>query len=172
MSLDKLTMRIPTNLLILVVFLLLGWTCAAEDQGDAAQSIEKTRPPFDTEEIVGPWVSMWNTYDVSMVDSLFLTDSRLTYFSSEKEGLLRGIEAVREHHVGFGFVEGGKNQDNELWLEELQSQSFGEVTTVEGIWYFRSVSGDSSTTSKGPVTFVYVSVENEYRIAHVHFANY
>ena len=165
-------MRAPTNILILALLLLLGWTCAAEDQGDGTQSIEKTHPPFETEEILGRWVSMWNSYDLSMVDSLFLTDARLTYFSSEKEGLLHGIEAVREHHVGFGFVEGGKDQDNELWLEDLQSQSFGEVTTVEGIWFFRSVSGDSSSTSKGPVTFVYVSVENEYRIAHVHFANY
>ncbi len=86
-------MRAPTNILVLLIVLLLGWTCAAEDQGDAAQSIEKTAPPFETEEIVGRWVSMWNRYD-------------------------------------------------------------------------------SSTTTKGPVTFVYVSVENEYRIAHVHFANY
>ena len=156
-------MRSPTIPLILVF--LLGWACAADDQGAAA-------PSFDTETIVGQWVSMWNTYDLSMVDSLFITDERLTYFSSEKEGLIRGIEAVREHHVGFGFVEGGKDQQNELWVEDLQRQSFGDVATVEGVWYFRNVSADSSTTQKGPVTFVYVFDEKQYRIAHVHFANY
>ena len=36
-------MRAPTNLLVLAIFLLLGWTCAAEDQGDAAQSIAYRR---------------------------------------------------------------------------------------------------------------------------------
>ena len=154
-----------TSAILLALVLLLGWTCAADDPGDAA-------PSFETDAIVGRWVAMWNTYDLSMVDSLFLTDSRLTYFSSEKEGLLRGIEAVREHHVGFGFVEGGKDQKNELWVEDLHSQSFGDVATVEGVWYFRNASSDSSTTSKGPVTFVYVFEEHAYRIAHVHFANY
>ena len=69
-------------------------------------------------------------------------------------------------------MEGGKDQQNVLWVEDLQTQSFGDAVAVEGIWYFRSVSGDSSSTSKGPVTFVYVPVEGAYRIAHVHFANY
>jgi len=55
---------------------------------------------------------MWNSYDLSMVDTLFLTDDRLTYLSSKMEGVIRGVENVREHHRGFGFVVGGKDQDN------------------------------------------------------------
>ena len=129
-------------------------------------------PVFQTEATVGRWVAMWNTYDLAQVDSLFLADARLTYFSSEKEGLIQGIAAVREHHVGFGFVEGGKAQNNKLWVEELQTQSLGDAVVVEGVWYFRNESGDSTTTQKGPVTFVYALDEHEYRIAHVHFANY
>ena len=155
-------MRTSKILLLLVLFSLPGWQCGRE----------ASTPTFDAEKTVGPWVALWNTYDLSMVDSLFLPDARLTYFSSEKEGLIQGIEAVREHHVGFGFVEGGKAQENELWLEDLHAESFGNTATVTGIWYFRSVSGDSSTTSRGPVTFVYVSEEGTYRISHVHFASY
>ena len=150
--------------------LLLGWNCGIDDQVDELD--QGAVPVFDTKAILGRWVSMWNTYDLTLVDSLFLTDSRLTYFSSEKEGLIQGLEAVREHHVGFGFVEGGKEQENELWLDDLQTQSFGDVVAVEGVWYFRAASGDSAATQKGPVTFLYVLVADTYRIAHVHFANY
>ena len=152
--------------------LLLGWSCGTDHQADANEPAQDAVPAFDTEAILGRWVSMWNTYDLTLVDSLFLTDARLTYFSSEKEGLIQGIEAVREHHVGFGFVAGGKHQENELWLDDLQTQTFGEVVAVAGVWYFRNASGDSTTTQKGPVTFLYVPVANTYRIAHVHFANY
>ncbi len=109
--------------LLAAFFLMAGWSCGVDE------STRTAAPAFQTDEVVGQWVSMWNTYDLSLVDSLFLTDNRLTYFSSEKEGLIRGIEAVREHHVGFGFVEGGKEQENTLWLDDLQTQSFGETVS-------------------------------------------
>ena len=65
---------------------------------------EKPLINFDPEEAVSTWVSMWNSYDLSLVDELFLTDPTVTYFSSEKEGLIKGIDAVSKHHAGFGFV--------------------------------------------------------------------
>ena len=63
---------------------------------------------FSTERMIGAWVDMWNAYDLSQVDQLFLIDENLTYFSSETQGVLQGIDAIREHHRGFGFIEGGK----------------------------------------------------------------
>jgi hypothetical protein len=124
---------------------------------------------FATEEIVGAWVAMWNTYDLAQVDQLFLTDQNLTYFSSEKEGVIKGIEAVREHHRAFGFVEGGKTSENELWVEELYATDFGSAVVVTGIWLFRRATG---RVQRGPVTFVYVKQGADYLLAHLNFGNY
>ncbi len=124
---------------------------------------------FSTEQMIGAWVDMWNSYDLTQVDKLFLTDAKLTYFSSEKEGVITGIEAVREHHKGFGFVEGGKPSENKLWVEDTRTDDFGSAVVVTGIWYFRRSSGQ---ILRGPVTFVYVQEGDEYRLAHLHFANY
>lgn len=65
-------------------------------------------------QLVDRWGKMWNTYDLSQVDVLFVNDDRLTYFSSECEGTLQGIDAVREHHRNFGFVDGGKASESKL----------------------------------------------------------
>jgi len=133
---------------------------------------KEPEPSFDTENLVGAWVAMWNSYDLSMVDKLFLTDSTVTYFSSEKEGLIRGIDSVREHHAGFGFVEGGKVQENKLWLEDVQTDIFGPAVIITGIWFFRRGPETSGEIQRGPVTFLYVQKGSEYRIAHVNFGNY
>jgi len=127
---------------------------------------------FNTEELVSAWVSMWNSYNLSLVEKLFLADSNVTYFSSEEEGLIKGITALREHHKGFGFVEGGKVQPNKLWVENLQTNIYGPVAIVNGVWFFRRGSKDSGEPQHGPVTIVFVQTEDEYRIAHMHFANY
>jgi ketosteroid isomerase-like protein len=124
---------------------------------------------FNTEKIVGEWVKSWNTYDLNQVDRLFLQDSRLTYFSSEKEGTLIGIEAIREHHEGFGFVKGGKEQPNKLWVEDLHISTFNSTVVVTGIWFFQREDGSKQ---RGPVTIVYVKIKDEFRIAHMNFSNY
>jgi hypothetical protein len=67
--------------------------------------------------LVDEWVSLWNTYDLSMVETLFLDDDRVSYFSSEKEGAVQGIQALIEHHRGLGFVPGGKQQPNSCGLK-------------------------------------------------------
>jgi hypothetical protein len=102
---------------------------------------EKSQAAFDVDKRVGDWVAMWNSYDLNEVDRLFVTDDRLTYLSSEKEGALQGIDAIRDHHRGFGFVEGGKEQPD-------------------------------GSLQRGPMTIVYLRESEEYRIVHMHFANY
>ena len=124
---------------------------------------------FHVEEWVDAWVEIWNTYDLNQVDKLFLQDERVTYFSSEKEGAVIGIDAVREHHRGFGLVEGGKEQPNKLWVKDLHISAFGESAVVTGIWFFKRPDG---TVQRGPVTIVYVKQGEEFRITHMHFANY
>jgi ketosteroid isomerase-like protein len=123
-------------------------------------------------ELIDSWVAMWNSYDLAMVDKLFLQDSRVSYFSSEKEGLIQGIDAVREHHVGFGFVDEGKSQKNKLWVEDVQVSDFGEAAVVAGIWYFQRASNDSESAQKGPFTFVCVRQGREWRLAHLNFSEY
>ncbi len=159
--------------LILAAFVLMVG-CASEDQTSITYTTVSNEISlrFDTEKLVGAWVDMWNTYDLSQVDKLFLTTENVTYFSSEKEGLIIGIDAVRQHHVGFGFVAGGKIQENKLWIEDLHTEMYGPVAVVNGIWYFEKGPADNRELQKGPVTIVYAPTDDGYRIAHMHFANY
>ena len=109
---------------------------------------------------------------LSSVERNFFTSPRgslTTYFSSEKEGVIKGIEAVREHHRGFGFVNGGKSSDNKLWVEDLYTTDFDSAVVVTGIWRFRRATGQEQ---RGPLTFVYVKRGEEYRLAHLNFGNY
>jgi hypothetical protein len=130
---------------------------------------EKPKASFDVDKRVGDWVAMWNSYDLNEVDRLFVTDDRLTYLSSEKEGALQGIEAIRDHHRGFGFVAGGKEQSNKLWVDSLVTTDLGGTAVVAGIWYFERPDG---SLQRGPMTIVYLWEGEEYRIVHMHFANY
>ena len=136
------------------------------------ENLKVSQPTFNAPKQVELWISMWNSYNLSMVDDLFLKDERLTYFSSEKEGLIQGLPAVREHHRGFGFIDGGKVQDNKLWVEDLQSSVYSSAAVVTGIWLFRRGPDGSKDISRGPVTFIYVLEEEEYRLAHLHFSEY
>jgi len=122
--------------------------------------------------LVDAWVDMWNTYDLDRVEELFLDDARVTYFSSEKEGLIRGIDALVAHHEGFGFVRGGKDQPNRLWLEDLHQESFGEAAVVGATWLFRRGPDPETPPQRGPVTFVCVREGGAWRFAHMHFATY
>jgi hypothetical protein len=106
------------------------------------------------------------------VDKLFLPDSDVSYFSSEKQGLIKGIDAVREHHVGFGFVDGGKNQENKLWVKDVHIQDYGSAAVISGIWYFQKASEDTETVQKGPFTFVCVQHKKEWCLAHLNFSEY
>lgn len=67
------------------------------------------------DSILDAWVEAWATYDLSSVDDLFANDPSTTYFSSEIDGLIVGFDRIREHHQGFGFVEGGFVMISDVW---------------------------------------------------------
>ena len=122
-----------------------------------------------SEKIVDEWVAIWNNYDLNRVRELFLDNERVSYFSSEKQGLIKGIDNLVEHHREFGFVEGGKDTGNKLWLEDIEIEEFGESVVVKADWLFQRKGSDKQ--QRGPVTIVYVMTDR-YRIAHAHFSNY
>ena len=120
--------------------------------------------------LVDAWVAIWNSYDLSMVEKLFVNDERVTYFSSEKQGAVKGVKELIKHHEGFGFVRGGKAQPNKLWLKDVDIEAFPGVAVVTAIWFFKR--GGSEKVQKGSVTLVYVPADGEWRIAHANFGNY
>lgn len=138
----------------------------------AACTTNETVPAFDTDENMAAWVNLWNTYDLSLVDDLFLTDSTVTYFSSEREGLITGIEAVLTHHEGFGFVHGGKEAEQELWVDDVHTATHGPTSIVTGVWFFGQRDDAPDEVQRGPFTFVYVLMGAEYRLAHLNFGTY
>ncbi len=159
-----------TRLKTFIIFVLLGFALVVCDRSKTGPGAAETpAPAFDSAGNVEAWVKMWNTYDLSQVDKLFVQDDRLTYFSSEREGAIVGIEAVREHHTDFGFVEGGKSQGNRLWVEDLHATDLGSAAIVTGIWYFQRPAGPRQ---RGPLTFVYVRVGEEFRLVHLNFGSY
>ena len=115
---------------------------------------------------------MWNSYDLDQVDSLFLNDPGLTYFSSEKEGVIRGFEAVLEHHRGFGFVPGGEERPSRLWVESSTTDLFGEAAVVTALWFFQSDPDSTEGPQTGPVTFVCVRDGMAWRFVHMNFSEY
>jgi ketosteroid isomerase-like protein len=119
---------------------------------------------------------MWNSYDLNQVGALFLTDERVSYFSSEFEGAIWGFQRVLEHHEGFGFVPGGEEKGTRLWVEELTGTEFGATALLTGIWYFEGGGeegeGPAAAPQRGPVTFVCVREEGGWRFAHMNFGNY
>ncbi len=149
--------------------ILIGIMAVASIAGNSSKVSVTSDEEFDVQKWVDAWVEIWNTYDLNQVEKLFLLDDRVTYFSSETEGVIIGFDAVREHHRGFGFVEGGKEQPNKLWVEALHSSTFGKTAVVTGTWFFQRA---DKSVQRGPVTFVYVERGEEFRIAHMHFANY
>jgi hypothetical protein len=115
---------------------------------------------------------MWNSYDLDQVEELFLDDPRLTYFSSEKEGVIRGMEAVLEHHRGFGFLPGGEPRASRLWLDSVAADVIGDAAIFTGVWYFQSDGESSAEPQKGPVTMVCVRVGTGWRFVHMNFSEY
>lgn len=152
--------RMKTRLAVTIVLAsgLLSAASGAQSAGDRRL----------VERLVTRWERSWNTYDLREVDSLFWTDESVTYFSSERVGLIQGIAALRQHHAGFGFVAGGKEVRTRLWLTDLATRWHSGVATVLATWHFRR---DDGTTQAGPVTLVIAPRGRGFRITHAHFAN-
>ncbi|WP_347924397.1 hypothetical protein [Pontimicrobium sp. SW4] len=160
------------NITTLVLVLLLFIACNTTTKNELpVQEVKLTEN--EVSPIIDKWLKLWETYDVNMLDEIFLESDELTYFSSEKEGLMKGYKELKPHHIGFGFTEGGKKPEKALWLEDLETRIYNGSAMVGGIWYFGDRSLPKDSISKGPVTFVLIKDENgATKIAHTHFANY
>lgn len=124
------------------------------------------------EALVDAWVVMWNTYDLDEIHRLFLDDDGLTYFSSEAQGVIRGMDAVLEHHKGFDFVPGGDPKGTRLWVENLTVSEFGQAAVLTGIWYFAAAGPEDEPPQRGPVTFVCVRRDGVWSFVHMNFSTY
>jgi hypothetical protein len=173
--------RHARTFLLLFVLLILAGGLLGRAQGDPAESATPAdsmphQVSFDAEAYVAAWTELWSTYDLNIVDELFLASPAPTYFSSEKEGLIVGLDAIREHHAGFGFVPGGSPPAIELWLEDVHTTVFGTTAVVNATWYFGdrepTSSGDGDGPQSGPMTAVFVLDGDVHKIAHMHFAEY
>jgi hypothetical protein len=146
----------------------LGPACGTET-GSLPEDARDPIGRFDGAREVRAWMQMWNRFDLDRVDALFVRDPRLTYFSSEKPGIIAGIDALREHHRGFGFVPGGADRGSRLWLEAVQAHTYGSVVVVTATWLFQRAGAPAA--QRGPVTLVLLNEGSGCRIVHAHFAN-
>jgi len=127
----------------------------------------------DAPPVIAEWQTFWNTYDLDQMDKLFTNNDSLTYFSSEKEGLIRGFDAMLEHHKGFGFVPGGEKRSAKLWLEDIETDYVGDVAIVTAIWFFDTVRDGKKVIMRGPVSFVCAKDSTgRFKLQHVNFSNY
>jgi len=134
-----------------VGYFVLGWVSAVGQ--------EKT-----PRALIAAWEKSWNNYELNEVRRLFVSDTSVTYFSSERAGLIHGIDSLILHHQRFGFVVGGKISENRLWLSDVRYLP----NAVTATWHFQRPGADEQ---KGPVSFVLKSVPQGFRIVHAHFSN-
>ncbi|MBT8396590.1 MAG: nuclear transport factor 2 family protein [Gemmatimonadetes bacterium] len=150
---------------------LLALVCVALSAGCDSEAAVRMAPG-PPNALLDRWVDMWNSYDLDEVGELFLNDPRLTYFSSEKQGVIRGMAAVVEHHRGFGFVPGGDPKGTRLWLEDLTTDLRGDMAVVTGLWFFAAAGDTTGEPQKGPVTFVAVWDSGAWKFMHMNFSEY
>ena len=153
----------------LVGVLFFCFTLSCQQENNERENSQVSMQVF---ELIENWVAMWNSYDLSEVKKLFINSEKLSYFSSEKEGVLKGFDAIVSHHAGFGFVEGGKVQENKLWLEDIEIDVFPSTAIVTAIWYFEKPAAAEEAVQRGPVTFVCIRDGDDYTFAHMNFSEY
>ena len=146
-----------------------GPVCAADGATTAANPADRVGT-FDGAREVRDWVAMWNRYDLDQVDTLFVRDARVSYFSSERPGLIAGAAALKDHHKGFGFVPGGADKGSRLWLEAVEAHTWDRTVIVTATWFFERANA-KKPPQRGPVTLVLTPDGARCRIAHAHFAN-
>ena len=122
-------------------------------------------------DLLDAWLTMWRRYDLDRVRDLFLNDDALTYFPSDGEGVITGLDAVLTYHEGLGFAAGGFQPDGELWLEDVTVANLGESAVIGAIWHFGS-RANRAAAGRGPLTMVLTRTSSGFRISHVHFGNY
>ena len=158
----------------LIVVALLFVSCTPRSDGTIKlESALDDITQDEVTQVVDQWLELWATFDLNLLEQIFYKSENLTYFSSEKEGLMVGYDELIQHHTGFGFVDGGKKPANSLWLEDIEIRLYGSSALVGAVWFFGDQLVDEDSVQKGPVTFVLIKNEmGEARIIHAHFANY
>lgn len=116
------------------------------------------------QSLIKAWEKSWNTYNLDEVSLLFVQDSSVTYFSSERAGLIHGFDSLLRHHRSFGFAPGGKQSTARLWLTEQRYLP----SAVTATWHFQR---PGNPEQQGPVTFILKKDAKGFRIAHAHFSN-
>ncbi|MDH3424946.1 MAG: nuclear transport factor 2 family protein, partial [Gemmatimonadota bacterium] len=122
-------------------------------------------------ELLDAWLTMWGRYDLDRVRDLFLNADALTYFPSDEEGLITGIDAVVAYHQELGFASGGFEPEGELWLEDVTVADLGESAVIGAVWYFGN-RVNRAGAGRGPLTMVLTRTSSGLRISHLHFGNY
>jgi imidazolonepropionase-like amidohydrolase/ketosteroid isomerase-like protein len=137
--------------------------------------VAEARPEADgaatAQALLDRWLAMWRRYDLDQVADLFVNDDALTYFPSDREGLIEGFGAVRDYHEGLGFEPGGFEPESEMWLEQVTVADFGESAVVGAVWYFGN-RVNRRAAGRGPLTMVLARSGTGFRISHVNFGNY
>ncbi len=169
----------PKKSIIQIFLLMTLAACTGNNQlaGDNRTREETVTALTNAEAqaTIDQWVKLWGTYDLNLLPEIFLTTDELTYFSSEKEGLIKGYAQMLPHHAGFGFVAGGKQPRINLWLEDIETRLYGQTAVVAAVWYNTGYGEprEKARAQRGPVTFVLVRDDaGRVKIAHAHFANY
>jgi hypothetical protein len=121
--------------------------------------------------LLDAWVELWGSYDLAPVYDLFVADDRLTYFSSEYEGMRRGFSTIVEHHRSLDFVEDGGPREGVIWVDDVEMVDFGSTVLIGAIWYFGNPQTPDAA-QRGPMTMLAVAEDGGYRIGHMHFATY
>jgi imidazolonepropionase-like amidohydrolase len=127
--------------------------------------------PATPDALLEAWLGMWRRHDLDMIDDVFLDDDVVTYYASDREGLIQGIDAIREYHAGLGFASGGFRPEMELWLERVNIADFGESAVIGAVWYFGDRL-DRRATGRGPLTMALARTVSGFKIAHVNFGKY
>jgi hypothetical protein len=127
--------------------------------------------PASAQDALDGWLRAWRRYDLDGLADVLLQDRALTYFANDEEGTLEGFDAVQAYYEGLGFVSGGFQPENELWLEDILIADFEETAVVSAVWHFgsRLMRTDAAL---GPFSMVVVRTSSGYRISHVNMGNY
>jgi imidazolonepropionase-like amidohydrolase len=127
--------------------------------------------PASPQQALEAWLGLWRRFDLESLGDVFLQDPALTYFASDSDGLIEGYEAVRAYHEQAGFVSGGFQPEQELWLEDVVIADFDDSAVISGVWHFGSRVSPAEA-GRGPMTMVVERTGSGYRIAHLHMGNY
>lgn len=72
----------------IIPFLVFVIACNTQKNEIEIQNKKAALSQNETEHVINKWLNLWETYDLNLLDDIFLQTEDLTYFSSEKEGLM------------------------------------------------------------------------------------